>query len=112
MLVKKGEYIGFCIHRRSYLLGSPDEPYSFVIYGDMIRDSPMYERCRILGIGKLVFSVIVVVVVLALTRIIKSVVSGQAPVSLELRNTPGKNTNQRWYTHISQLTQFMPPPET
>ena len=23
-----------------------------------------------------------------------------------------KNTNQRWYTHISQLTQFMPPPET
>ena len=21
-------------------------------------------------------------------------------------------TNQRWYTHISQLTQFMPPPET
>ena len=26
----------------------------------------------------------------------------------------GKNTltNQRWYTHIPQLTQFMPPPET
>ena len=23
-----------------------------------------------------------------------------------------KQTNQRWYTHISQLTQFMPPPET
>ena len=22
-----------------------------------------------------------------------------------------KNTNQRWYTHISQLTKFMPPPE-
>ena len=21
-------------------------------------------------------------------------------------------TTQRWYTHISQLTQFMPPPET
>ena len=21
-------------------------------------------------------------------------------------------TNQRWYTHISELTQFMPPPET
>ena len=55
----------------------------------------------------------VVVVVLTLTRIIKSVVTGQAPVTLELRNTPGKNThNPRWYTHISQLTQFMPPPET
>ena len=47
------------------------------------------------------------------TRIIKSVVTGQAPVTLELRNTPGKNTNNpRWCTHISQLTQFMPPPET
>ena len=40
-------------------------------------------------------------------------VTGQAPVTLELRNTPGKNTyNPRWYTHISQLTHFMPPPET
>ena len=38
--------------------------------------------------------VVVVVVVLTLTRIIKSVVTGQAPVTLELRNTPGKNTNQ------------------
>ena len=49
-----------------------------------------------------------------ITRIIKSVVTGQAPVTLELRNTPGKKTqtNRRWYTHISQLTQFMPPPET
>ena len=58
--------------------------------------------------------IIVVVVVLTLTRIIKSVVTGQAPVTLELRNnTPGKNThNPRWYTNISQLTQFMPPPET
>ena len=41
----------------------------------------------------------VVVDVLTLTRIIKSVVTGQAPVTLELRNTPGKNTNNpRWYT--------------
>ena len=40
-------------------------------------------------------------------------VTRQVPVTLELRNTPGKNTNNpRWYTHISQLTQFMPPPET
>ena len=46
---------------------------------------------------------------------IKSVVTGQAGSShcQELRNTPGKTpTNQTWYTHISQLTQFMPPPET
>ena len=40
-------------------------------------------------------------------------VTGQAPVTLELRNTLGKNTNNpKWYTHISQLKQFMPPPET
>ena len=52
------------------------------------------------------------VVVLTLIRIIKSVVTGQAPVTLELRNTPGKNTNQRWCTHVLRLTQFMPPPET
>ena len=32
--------------------------------------------------------VVFVVVVLTLTRIIKSVVTGQAPVILELRNTP------------------------
>ena len=62
---------------------------------------------------KKVIILIIVVVVLSLTRIIKSVVTGQAPVTLELRNTQRKNThNPRWYTHISQLTQFMPPPET
>ena len=33
---------------------------------------------------------LVVVVVLTFTRIIKSVVPGQAPVTLELRNTPEK----------------------
>ena len=50
-----------------------------------------------------------IVVVLALTRIIKSVVTGQDPVSLELRNTSGKKTQtkKRWYTRISQLTQFI-----
>ena len=44
-----------------------------------------------------------VVVVLTLTRIVKSVVAGQAPVTLVLRNTPGKKrrTNQRWFAHIS-----------
>ena len=35
-----------------------------------------------------------VVVVLTLTRAIKSVVTGQAPVTLELRYTPGKNHTQ------------------
>ena len=34
------------------------------------------------------------VVVLTLTRIIKSVVTGQAPVTLKLRNTPGKKHKQ------------------
>ena len=60
------------------------------------------------------YGVVVVVVVLTLTPIIKSVVTGQAPITLELRNNPEKKhkQNQRWYTHISQLTQFMPPPET
>ena len=38
---------------------------------------------------------VVVVVVLTLTRIIKSVVTGQAPVTLELRNTPRKNTQPK-----------------
>ena len=57
---------------------------------------------------------VVAVVVLTLTRIIKSVVTGQALVTLELRNTLGEKTQttQGWYTHISQLAQFMPPPET
>ena len=41
------------------------------------------------------------VVVLTLTRIIKSVVTGQAPVTLELGNTPGKNTNKPKVVHAS-----------
>ena len=36
-----------------------------------------------------------VVVVLTLTRIIKSVVTGQVPVTLELRNTPGKTKHKQ-----------------
>ena len=36
-----------------------------------------------------------IVVVLTLTRIIKSVVTGQAPVTLKRRNTPGKNTQPK-----------------
>ena len=41
----------------------------------------------------------VVVVVLTLTHIIKSVVTGQAPVTLELRNTPGKPHTQPKVVH-------------
>ena len=45
---------------------------------------------------------VTVVVVLTIPRIIKSVVTGQAAVTLELTNTPEKRQkNQRWYTHIS-----------
>ena len=43
--------------------------------------------------------VVVVVVVLTLTRITKSVVTGQAPVTLELRNTPGKTHTQPKVVH-------------
>ena len=43
----------------------------------------------------------IVVVVLTLTRMIKSVVTGQAQVTKEWRDTPIKKsqTNQKWYTH-------------
>ena len=43
--------------------------------------------------------VVVVVVVLTLTRIIKSVVTGQAPVTLELRNTSGKTHTRPKVVH-------------
>ena len=42
---------------------------------------------------------VIVVVVLTLTRIIKSVATGQAPTTPELRNTPGKNTNKLKAVH-------------
>ena len=47
----------------------------------------------------------IVVVVLTLTRIIKSVITGQAPVTLELRNTPipqGKHTNKPKVVHAGE----------
>ena len=57
-------------------------------------------------IGGALFGVVavavVVVVAAAVTfaRIIQSVVTGQAPVTLEWNNTPGeKKTNQKWYTY-------------
>ena len=54
----------------------------------------------------------VAVAVLTLTRIIKSVVTGHAPVTLEWRNTRGKKTQLNQSCGISELTQFMPRPET
>ena len=39
-------------------------------------------------------TIVVVVVVVTLTRIIKSVVTGQAPATLERRNTPEKKHKQ------------------
>ena len=43
--------------------------------------------------------VVAVVVVPTLTRIIKSVITGQAPVTMPLRNTPGKTTNKPIVVH-------------
>ena len=54
----------------------------------------------------------VVVVILTLTRITKSVVTGQAPVTLELRIPQEKTHTTQGGTRIPHLTQFMPPPET
>ena len=51
------------------------------------------------------------VVILTLTRIIKSVVTGQAPVTLELRNTPGKKHKPK-VVHAYITEQLKPPPET
>ena len=53
------------------------------------------------------FSVVVLVVVLTLARIIKSVVTGQAPVTLEWRNTPREKTqtNKQWYSHLIYHTR-------
>ena len=58
--------------------------------------------------------VVVAVVVLTLARInqVRGHGTGSSHSGAE-GNTPGKKThNPRWYTHISQLTQFMPPPAT
>ena len=69
-----------------YLKPIPDAMnYVQLPYPCMVLHMPLYDGCKLL-------SLIVVVVVLTLTRIITSVVTGQAPVTLELRNTPGKNT--------------------
>ena len=53
----------------------------------------------------IVVAVVVAVLVFTLTRIIESMVTGQAPVTLEWKNTPGKNQNTSEpkvvHTHIS-----------
>ena len=48
---------------------------------------------------------VVVVVFPTLTRIIRFVVTGQAPVPLELKNTPGKNTNNPWAAKATELNR-------
>ena len=46
-------------------------------------------------------------VVLTLTRIITSVVTGQAAVTLELNNTPEKNTSKRKVVHAYIIYQVI-----
>ena len=38
--------------------------------------------------------------------------TGSSHSGAEEHPSEKSQTNQRWYTHVSQLTQFMPPPET
>ena len=46
------------------------------------------------------------VFVLTLTRIVKSVVTEQAPVTLEWRTIPGKQLKQKWYTCLRQYIYY------
>ena len=50
-------------------------------------------------------NVAVVVVVLTLTRITKSVVTGQAPATLEWKNTPGKKQSKPKVLHVHILAE-------
>ena len=101
-----------------YLSSVTEKKYTPAVRAKISSKTHLRKLCVILRSRVLLgmsSSRVVVVVVVTLTRIIKSVVTRQAPVTLGYRNTPGKNTNThnpRWYTPISQLTQFMPPPET
>ena len=52
------------------------------------------------GVSSVVRNMYLVVVVLTFTRIIKSVVTGHAPVTLELRNTLGKTQTTQGGTRI------------
>ena len=73
--------------------GLSTTPFGKVLVGVLVR----LPTCKRLTNSLPKLNLGVVVVVLTLTRIIKSVVTGQAPVTLELRNTPGKT-----HTHTTQ----------
>ena len=63
------------------------------------------DRISLCGYGKAPTRQLrIVVVVLTLPRIIKSVVTGQAPVTLELRNTPGGKHKQPKVVHAYFIT--------
>ena len=51
-----------------------------------------------------ILGLLVVVVVFTLTRMIKSVVTGQAPVTLEWKNTPGKNASKPKVVHVMECS--------
>ena len=61
-----------------------EQPVVAVCGVALVADSRTYSA------GISAWHVLTLVVVLTLTRIIKSVVTGQAPATLELRNTPEK----------------------
>ena len=61
----------------------------------VVRNDFYWAKANGVGVDTACGEVVVVAIVLTLTRIIKFVVTGQAPVTLELRNTPGK-------THTTQ----------
>ena len=65
------------------LMGYPVRSYVAFVLGHLPR-----TWYQVVVVVVVVVVAVVVVVVLTLTRIIKSVVTGQAPVTLELRNTP------------------------
>ena len=64
----------------------------------MTEEYPREKREQLRAVHAFIV-VVVVVVVFILTRIIKSVVTGQAPVTLELRNTPGKTHTKPKVVH-------------
>ena len=71
-----------------------------ILYGDLYGD--LYDLYDLYDTGSTstVKNYGLVIVVLTLTRIIKSVVTGQAPVTLKLRKTPGKTHTTQGGTRI------------
>ena len=78
-----------------------------VAYRSPLVDCTRYTPAAVNNQFLLILSI--VVVVLTLTRIIKSVVTGQAPVTLELRNTPGKKFRKTPQTrnNVVRLVQYL-----